>query len=278
MKINERTRFPHPVLSEWTGDYLSGEFRLEITAVAETIGDQVTLEYIASLTEPGLLDQVANGSAAVGIFVTCLDTYFSRLVPLGLAGGRFSFDPGMLVGRVEIRPLAWARGPISSLPISNCHPEFGGGTIALEAGSVLAFGDLQILNIGREKLAQMDTIFSIVRDETRPADQLSVNLDAERIQVLVASNIHHELNALRDKTFGQPIVLNGVYLPAVMQVLDTLRSGDSEYEGRRWHRVFMAKCDHLGIDPRNPDLWTDAQRLLRDPFSAIRKERTFFEG
>ncbi|PSH68595.1 hypothetical protein CU102_12590 [Phyllobacterium brassicacearum] len=278
MKVDERTRFPHPVLSEDTGDYLSGEFRLEVTDVTENVSDQVILDYTASLTEEGLLGRVADGSAAVGIFVTCLDTYFNRVVPLGLSGGRFSFDPGVLVGRVEIRPLIWARTPIPALTIENCHPEFGEGAISLDTGAVLAFGDLQVLNIGREKLAQMDTIFSIVRDDRLPPDRLSVNLDAERIQVLVAANVHQDLNVLREKAFGPPIVLNGVFLPAVMQVLDTLRWGTSEYEGRRWHRVFTAKCDHLGIDTTNPDLWTDAQRLLLDPFSAVRKERMFFEG
>ena len=277
MKINERTRFPHPVLSEDTGDYLSGKFVLEVTGFAEgLVTDQVTLDYTASLIEPVLEAAIASGNASAGIFVTCLDTYFSRLVPLGIADGRFSFDPGVLVGRVEILPLIWARVPIARLPITNCHPEFGGGAAALDGGSVLAVGDLQVINVGREKLAQMDTIFSIVESSALADDQLSINLEAERIQVLVASNIHQKVNILRGKDFGRPIILNGVYLPAVMQILDILRGGDAQYEGRRWLRVFRAKCEHLNIDPLNPDLWSDAQKLLREPFSELRKTSIFW--
>lgn len=277
MKINDTMRFPHPVLGADTGDYPSGEFALEITAVSEAFSsDQVTVDYAATLTESGLRAAVADGVASAGIFVTCLDTYYSRAIPLGIEGGRISFDPGVLVGRVEIRPLVWARAEIPMFSLANCHSEFGGGTMPISAGDILALGELQILNIGREKLAQMDTIFSIVKDETLPADELSVNLDADRIQVLVAENIHQKVNDLRAKKFGHSIVLNGVYLPAVMQVLDILRTGDGDYEGRRWHRIFRAKCEHLDVNAKEPELWRDAQKLLNDPFAEISRAPEFW--
>ena len=277
MKINDTMRFPHPVLSADTGDYASGDFSIEITELAEApSNDQVTVSYTAALTEPGLRAAVARGVATAGIFVTCLDTYYSRAIPLGLEGRRFAFDPGALVGRVEIRPLVWATADIPAFSLANCHSEFGGGTMPISAGDILAIGELQRLSIGREKLAQMDTIFSIVKDGTLPANQLSVNLDADRIQILVADNIHQKVNELRAKTFGHSIVLNGVYLPAVMQVLDILRTGGGEYENQRWHRIFTAKCDHLGVNTREPDLWRDAQNLLNDPFAEITKAPGFW--
>lgn len=217
MKIRETMRFSHPVLSADTGDYQSGAFSLEITAVSEVLAsDQVAVDYAASLTEPGLRSMISSGAATAGIFVICLDTYYSRAISLAIEGGRIAFDPGVLVGRVEIRPLIWARTDIPEFSIENCHEEFGRGAISIFAGDILALGDLQVLNIGREKLAQMDTIFSIVKDETLPADELSVNPDADRIQILVAGNIHQKVNDLRAKKFGHSIVLNGVYLPAVM--------------------------------------------------------------
>jgi hypothetical protein len=277
MKIHDAMRFPHPVLSEETGDYTSGEFVLEITAVSEAFSsDQVTVDYSAKLTESGLSAAVSGGTASAGIFVSCLDAYYSHAISLGIEGGRFSFDPGVLVGRVEIRPLVWARVDIPEFQLTNCHSEFGGGAMHISAGDILALGELQILNIGREKLAQMDTIFSIVKDETLPSDELSVNLDADRIQVLVAENIHQKVNDLRAKKFGHSIVLNSVYLPAVMQVLDILRTGASDYEGRRWHRIFRAKCEHQGVNVQQPELWRDAQRLLNEPFVEISRATEFW--
>lgn len=76
---------------------------------------------------------------------------------------------------------------------------------------------------------------------------------------------------MRDLSAGKPTVLNGVYLPVVMQVLDMLREGGGDYEGLRWHRIFDAKCTHYQINTRDPDLWLDAQKLLQAPFSEVHR-------
>src|SRR5262249_35503708 len=131
------------------------------------------------------------------------------------------------------------------------------------AGSVLALGDELVMHVGREKLAQMESIFTIAKADELGQGILSVFLEAEKIKILVASNIYDTVNRLRDLPIGKPIILNSVYLPAVMQVLDSLRDSGSTYEARRWYRVFDAKCTHLGINTDAPDLWGDAQKLLK---------------
>lgn len=280
MKVNEKTRFPHPVLSEYTGDFLSGAFSMSFT-VQETPGldrSQVSLQYLAELSEPHLLELVEDGKASAGIFVSCLDTYFGQLVPLGLHDSSFAFDPGALVGRVTIRPVIWARSPISAFPLENCHEEFGSGALAFLPGSIMALDDEVVINVGREKLAQIETIFTIAKADDLEDGMLSVALDSDRIKVLVAKDIHDTVNNLRGNERGKSVVLNSVFLPAVIQVLDSLRDGAAAYEGRRWYRIFMAKCDHLGINIEEPELWRDAQRLLEAPFEQIHIKREVLGG
>ncbi len=230
---------------------------------------QVALEYVVNLSEPSLLKLVEEGKASVGIFVSCLDTYFGQLIPLGLHDSGFAFDPGELVGRVTIRPVIWARSPITTFPLNNCHEEFGSGTLSFVSGTILAIDDEVVINVGREKLAQIETIFTIAKADDLEDGMLSVLLDSDRIKVLVAPDIFSTVNNLRGNARGKSIVLNSVFLPAVIQVLDSLRDGATAYEGRRWYRIFTAKCDHLGIDVEAPELWRDAQRLLEVPFKQI---------
>jgi hypothetical protein len=278
MKINERTRFPYPVLSFDTQDYLEGEFNIQVVAVEETLPtDQVTVEVEMSFTELSLRKLVEEGLAGVGFFVTCLDTYFSRLIPIGLEDRKFSFEHGSLVGKVVFLPMVWARKDIVKLPLSNCNPEFGLGVISLDMGSVLAVGESQSLTIGREKLAEIDSIFSIVQAADLMDDELSVNPDSEKIQLLVASNIYQGFNRLRALPHGKPIVLNSVFLPAVMEVLDMIRQSPLEYEGRRWYRIFKAKCEYLDVDLAAPKLWLDAQKLLNTPFGGVRSNPQLWE-
>lgn len=269
MKINNATRFPHPVLDRETDDYKSGEFSIDLAVEESFQPSQVTLHCTVNLNEPTLQVAVAEGNAAVGLFVTCLDSYLSRPITVGLAGGPVSFEPGELIGRVTLMPMIWSTKTILSFPLKNCHEEFGNGNIDLPAGAVLAFDDPITIHVGREKLAQMETIFSLVEAPDLVNGKLAVGLDSERIKIFVAKDIFQQLNTLRGMGTGKKIVLNSVYLPAVMEVLNILRSGASSYEGRRWYRVFAAKCDYLNINLENSELWSDAQRLLEMPFGEI---------
>jgi hypothetical protein len=279
MKINEKTRFPHPVLSSENNDYLIGEFDIQVVTVEEKLTtDQVTVDVVVSLAEQSLRELIVDGHAGVGFFVTCLDTYYSRLVPIGLEDRRFSFEPGALVGSVSFLPMVWAKKNIGEFDLTNCHAEFGGGAMSLEIGSVLAVGEAQRLTIGREKLAEIESIFSVVQAPDLEDDELLVNPDSDKIQLLVASNIYQDFNRFRGLPHGKPIVLNSAFVPAVMEVLDLLRQASSEYEGRRWFRIFKAKCDYLGVDLESPNLWRDAQRLLNSPFGNIRMNSQLWEG
>ncbi|WP_341922448.1 hypothetical protein [Polaromonas sp. YR568] len=269
MKIDSNSRFPHPVLSQDTGDYLGGAFEVDVSVIEKLSASQVTIEYSVTLTEPSLLAAVSDGRAGVGLFVTCPDTYFNDLIALALEPNQFSFEPGSLMGRVAMRPMVWARTNLEDFSLSNCHREFGTGAMHVKAGSVLALDDVLTINIGREKLAQVETIFSIVEAVKLDPDSFALQLDSEKIQILVASNIYQKVNTLRKMTVGGPVVFNSIYLPAVMEVLSNLKDGAGGNEGRRWHRVFTAKCEHLGIKLDGNDLWQNAQKLLRNPFSQI---------
>lgn len=278
MKINNETRFPHPVLSAETGDYNSGDFQISITVDEALQPSQVTLHCHVTLTQPTLLEMVRSGDAAIGMFITCLDSYLSRPVTVGLEGGALAFQPGELIGKVILRPMIWSRRSLPNFSLVNCHEEFGAGAIELGAGTILALDEPVVINVGREKLAQMDTIFSIAEAKNLADGQLAVTLDSERIKILAASDIFQQLNTLRGNGTGSKIVLNSVYLPAIMEVLNTLKDGSNGYEGLRWFKVFNAKCEHLGINPESPDLWQSAQKLLDMPFKEIVNSRDILEG
>ena len=269
MKISNMTRFPHPVLSTETGDFLDGTFSIDLTIEESLQMSQVAVVYSVTLSEPSLAEGVAQGRLGIGVLASCLDTYFSELIPFGLAPGKVTFEPGSLIGRVILQPVIWAKSALSKFELPNAHPEFGAVEWTFESGDVLGLGEERVLNVGREKLAQVETIFSLVEAPALSDDSLALLLDTEKVQILVATNIYQKLNQMRGIANGPPVLLNSVYLPAVMQVLAELTEDASGYEGRRWHRVFTAKCDHLGLAPDLDKLWTDAQLILNSPFGAI---------
>jgi hypothetical protein len=278
MKLSATTRFPHPVLSPETDDFLDGTFSIDLAVEESLQATQVNLNYSVYLTEESLAKGVETGDLGVGVLATCPETYFSEIIPFGLAPNKVAFEPGTLIGRVTLQPVIWAKQDLKNFHFQKVHTEFGTRAWQFETGTMLALGREIVLNVGREKLAQIESIFSLVETPTLSDDTLSLFLDAEKIQILVATNLYQQLNQMRGMANGAPILLNSVYLPAVMQVLAALTEGASGYEGRRWHRVFMAKCDHLGITPDIDEVWSAAQRILASPFGGIKNCRYLWGG
>ena len=171
--------------------------------------------------------------------------------------------------------MIWTVENVENWNTSNIHEEFGTGPFNIPKGSILALGEEPCINVGRDKLAPMESIFSLATDVEKNDGEIGLKLDADEITIIVSQNTHQTINAFRGVSVGKAIVLNSVYLPAVMEVLSNLAGATHVYEDRRWYRLFSAKCDHFGIDMENPSLFEDAQKLLKVPFGDLEaaKER-----
>lgn len=269
MKIDDRTVFPWPVLREGSEDYRTGSFRSALTAVEVPSGDNVIFEYSLEVSAPPLEGLIAAGIGAAGVFIRCADTCLARLVALSLPVGTFSIPRTELMGRVMVRPMVWTTREVRNFHIMGCHEEFGSGEFVLPQGAILAWNDEVQINVDPEKLRQIETIFTLAKSDSLDPETFDLDLETDHIRILVAPGIYETVNRLRKLQTSRPVVLNSVFLPAVMEVLDQLRGDEGTHEGKRWYRVFRAKCDHLGIDPADPELWKDAQSLLETPFETI---------
>ena len=269
MKLSDSTRFPHPVLARDTGDYGSGAFFVEflVQEVFET--GQVSLAYNITLTHAELTDLILEGRAGAGVFVRCQDTYFSGLRELGWPSGKLDFAGGTLLNRVTVRPLVWLTSPIDEWSPSDVHAEFE-LPLALKPADIIAIGDEVVLHIGKAKLAPLESIFALQRSDDVPDGQMRVDLDPDKITIILHSNTFNVVNELRSTPKGRIIVLNSVYLPALMEVLDNLRTGIDTHEHKRWAQPFLARCLSKGVELGGPELLADAQALLELPAAALR--------
>jgi len=265
MRINDATRFPHPVLSLGGNDFISGEFDVRLEVQERPASGALAFRHQVVLTEPAIAELVENGRAAVGCFIRCNDTYHSELRELGWPGGTSDFPPGSLLNRVTVRPLIWLKEPLPTWDPGTIHPEFA-PPVSMERGSVIAIGPEYVLSVGMAKFTPMESIFELSTSDDVPEGQVRIDPDAERIVILVDRPLFETINTLRGQALGPSVLMNGVYLPAVIEVLDALRTDEGTYSSRRWFQPFTAKCDAKGIDPKNTrSLLEAAQTLLGSP-------------
>jgi hypothetical protein len=269
MKINEYMRFPHPVLWAGNSDYQSGTFSVPLHFEERTETGALSVSYRVELEEPSVCQLLEQRDAAVGLFITCPETYYNVLHSISTEGGTLEIAPGQLTGRVIIRPIVWSVVQVNGFSSPNIHPEFSEAPVNFRKGAVIALGEEIIINVGRDKLQPMESIFSLSLDENVPVDQVRVQLEEEVIKILASKSTRDRIHLLRGTKPGRAFLLNSVYLPAVMEVLSALAENGDRFVGRRWHRVFTAKLDDLGIRPDTSGQLEGAQKLLLSPLGRV---------
>lgn len=269
MKISRLTRFPYPVLEETTGDYVTGEFEVGFEISESLKTGALRLHYDLRLTEESMSNYLAEKKVKTCLFITCLETYYNRLHEINGNSGYLEIEHGLLSGTVNLLPLIIASEDGIKISSDKLHEDFHNLKFDLVNGEVLAIGSQFLINVGREKLAPIESIFRMAISNAVPPGQFRVNLDEERITILAEPETYNSIYKIRNTVPGKPVLLNSVYLPAVMEVLTILQQDAGPYQDKHWYKVFEAKCTHESINLANPDLLEDSQKLLKSPFKRV---------
>jgi hypothetical protein len=271
MRLSPEAKFPWPVLSGFSGDYPNHTFDIKISIDEDLNSTALTANYQVGLDEQTFLAGLEKGEISLGLYVTCLDTYFCELRTVDETDGVIHFPPGTLYGAVTFLPIARTNHKIEKWSSKNINKEFGTGPIEFEKGSVIAIGAASNIQAGRKKLAPMESIFELVDDPDITEGETRLSLDSDKIQIHASASTYKMLNEYRNVAGGRTILLNSVYLPAVMEVLLSLGRDGSAYENRRWYQPFVAKCHHLDVNMGDDEIWESAQKLLRYPCLKLEK-------
>lgn len=270
MRFSQDTRYPHPVLTPTTGDYLAGEFDMSFRYQEDPSTGALSVFHEIQLTEAGIRSLVEGNKASVGCFVRCDDTYHTELRSLAWSSGRSDFAAGALLNRVILTPLVWLKDSVSSWNPGSIHSEFA-PPLNLEKGDILAIGEEHIIQVGQAKLTPIESIFELNQSSDVPEGTIRVETEGDKITILVGPETHQTIMVMRGRTDGKPVVMNSIFLPAVMEVLDILKQDSvAQYAGCRWYTPFTARCDARGVDiAASTSLLEDAQKLLDNPLQSL---------
>ena len=269
MKINEATKFPHPVLSATSNDYEAGEFGCELETSERAAAGLLFIKYRYHLAEKSLQELLDRRVAHRGLYVSSPSTYFLQLRPTPDEEGVVQFSDGELRGNVSIRPAIWSSTVIDDYSSSNLHAEFAGTSWDFKAGEILAVGNEFVVNVGQEKLAPMETIFSFTQKKDWPDNKFGVQLEGQKINIDVSERTLTEIQQFRGSNSGKNIMLNAVYLPVIIEVLSAMEASDGMYDDKRWFNVMSAKLSHHNLTNVGDNLLHAAQTLLQLPFQKI---------
>ena len=264
MLIRPTTAFAHPVLSPHTDDYGDRIFDISLEVEEAPEAGEVVLSGHYVLDDDAVEELIRSSQATVGIVIESLETYFQRFVPLSGTTFTLEFKRGELRGRVAIQAIIAAAEDGAVLRSPHIAPDH---TRALQAGHVVAASSIHWFEAGLDKLLPMESIFRLIANDEMEDGMFQIELDTEAIQIEVNRKLYDTIYGIRGSSI-RDILLPSLFLPAVMNALDAMRTSGNE--GLRWHRVIEARCSNEGITiDANTDLAWAAQRLLEGPVGLL---------
>lgn len=271
MRVSEKQSYPYPVLSQSNDDYVSGKFELAIECQEDVVSGGLELFYQVSLVEPDITKMIADEKAKIGLFIKSSRTYKNEFRALNAGGGQISFQPGELLGKVELQGLVFASQSVPAFSADNLHPEFKDIVVDYGKGDLLAIAPRLKIEVGLAKLAPMESIFSFQQDNTKKNNQIEISVEQDKILILVNKETNSWIKNFREIQDGKRILLTSVYLPALMEVLSIVSVDSASLSNYRWYEIFTAKCRALNINLEKPEILRDAQILLQSPLVRLKQ-------
>ena len=274
MKFDPGKAWPHPVLRppSYGDDYPRTEFEVEIEVkrVKGSTAVEVYVEF--ELSDPSLLQLVKQDKARFALLVKAPKTHCRRLLQSGKPNIKQSFSAGELSGRVEFAPFLVCTRLLSDFRADGWHSDFAERTFDIVAGTVLAEDVSKDYWIDTADEAPLGSIFGHKSRSDVPAGLWEYELAEDRVWIVMSDADAKRYEEARNLANNQPegqYLMNGLYLPALVTVLNHVDQNAGDYRSYRWfasldQRLEDVGCKYLGDESSNRLI--DAQKLLDSPF------------
>lgn len=269
MRVKQSASFPYPVLADSTGDYGSKQFQLSLIPREQADAGNVFLSGSLALDDESIMSLIEAGNARSGLMVHCGGTYLDNFEECKIGEIGIDLSGGKARGKVYVRGVVIVQKDGIKLESEAINSEFPEEAKLVNSGDLIAMTEELSFEAGLEKLAPMESIFRLKRQDDLSEGMFQLDLEGEAVEILAAPSLHQFLSLLREQT-AKDTLLSSLYLPVVMSVLEIMRD-EPAYEDRRWYNVMSARCSAEGIDLKSADLADTAQRLLDSPLGSLQK-------
>lgn len=272
MRFDTAKTYPHPVLRPDSSDYPRAEFEVESTLDRLAGGTKLRIVADFRLSDPDLAQLVDSGRAKYVLHVVAPKVHFR--VALDNADPRIdhTFREGELHGQVVLSPFLVCTRQVSGFSATGWHEDYASLRFDVAPGSVLAQDVPKEYWVDTAEETPVGSIFTLNRDRALRTGTWRCRLSGEKIEIQMAEADYERFMMARNRVNRTPdaqYLMNGVYLPALVSVLQEADGDEESHGGRRWYRALQAqleraKCLRLGAVMA--DRLVDAQGLLKQPF------------
>jgi uncharacterized protein YegP (UPF0339 family) len=265
MRYDPQKSFGYPVLRTGNDDYIRATIQANFELALKKNSPIANVEFIVIQSVPEIAQAIKNGDAVVVTTAICskTSTIFKNIG--NALQGTFQIDINQFAGEVIFDACIVVAAPKMTLTSEKINPEFGTEPFELYRGSVLAQAHPTYRSFSREMQKSMGNLFELDLDETQREGEWRLDLSNDKVKIIAPSELYNHMLAWKNSLQGQQILLNSVLMPAMVEMIESIRHEDS-YMGYRWataleHRI----SDFKDLDLQNSNSTLIAQRIWGSP-------------
>ncbi len=274
MLFDSAKTYPHPVLRPGSSDYTGTEFEVDIELDRLVGGTELRVVADFCLSDPDLLRLVDSGSAKYVLHVRAPKIHFRAAFDSIDPRIDCTFPEGRLHGHVVLSPFLVCTRRVSGFSAAGWHEDYVSLSFDVAPGSVLAQDAPKEYWVDTAEETAVGSIFTVglSRERDLKAGMWRCRFSGEKVEIQMPEGDYERFVAARNRvnrTADAQYLMNGVYLPALVSVLQEGDRDEESHAGRRWYRALQAQLERakcLGFGEQAADRLLDAQRLLRSPF------------
>ena len=254
--------------------YAEFEVEIEVKKINNNSAIEVDAEF--ELSDGTILDLISTKAAHYVLLIKAPKAHFRDLIESHDHHVNKVYSKGELSGRVEFLPFVICSNELNSYE-SNCwHEVYDGRSFNIPAGAVLAEDVPKDYWIDNAEEAAIGSIFGTRPNSDLPDGRWRCVLDDEnRVWIEMSFADSSRYSNARDRANNTPesqYLMNGLYLPALITVLNEADMSPIDYREYRWfdslnRRLEELDCQLLGAEAA--DRLIDAQKILDSPFAKM---------
>ena len=269
--------YPYPALAEYSDDYKLGSYEVNIDLTKE--GYNIKAHFLAILTSTSLKNLIQQGKAKYVYHMECSQTGFRHVLITDKVDDCYLLSNKLIRGKLQICPFVVAVEDIPAYSSQEFHSDYQGQAFSIETGCVMAVGRMVTADISKDidDLANMPSIFSIIRNADATCKQMLVDYSGRKIVIKLPLDDYYSYKSLNNTPQAQPILNALTIVPALTYVLSDIKNLSieerKENQDNLWYRTIKKAllsqfdCDIENTDFNYRNTLELAQALINDPIS-----------
>lgn len=263
---NNLLDFPHPVLNEFSRDYIASNFTMTVVSTNDS-GNDLTIKLKYSLSCAGLQTVISEGKADVIVRITCYRTSFRKSVSLNADITELVISKSDISDVVEIEPWIVIKQDVREFKLEEFNSDyFGTHSFNLNKGMVLAVAQGIRIKLNTIVEKNLRGIINITTNKEKDYYHVSYpkntveegSLESDYITVYLSCDDYARWHRLKNSQYQK----NGIdrflqcslLLPVVVDALNLLKNDEAnvveeqEYQGTIWADSIYNKLRQHGIE------------------------------